>query len=176
MAGVSVLRDEARAAILGAGRRGFVRFLSEGDGLLISDAPRRCADGAGMEQMIRALEEAGFSCRIEEGLAYITPGKARLMALCNAQIKEIGIDWDGPLFDMQALCARLLREKPLELDEDGARLLVKTARILWQPKKKVLSCAGALRAMIAVRLREGNRGGLYEVGLLLRGWLQDSDA
>jgi len=48
-----------------------------------------------------------------------------------------------------------------------------TARLLWQPKEKVLAGLSALRAGIAVRQREGKRSGLYEAGRLLCGWLEE---
>ena len=171
MAGVTALRDAAREAIFSAGGRGFVRFLLQGDALLVSDAPRRCADEA---QIVRALEKAGFSCRIADGLAQMTPGDELLLALCGAQPDAIAIDWESPLFGAQALCARLLRETPLELDEGARRLIVETARLLWQPGDRALVGMDALRARIAVRLREGKRSGLHEAGRLLCGWLEEN--
>jgi len=175
MAGVTALRDAARMALLEAGGRGFVRFLAEGDTLLVSDAPRRCGD-QGCKELALALEKAGFSCRIEDGLAYLTPGRARLCALCDAQPEAVIVDWEHPLYQVQALCARLLREAREELDDDGCLLVMETARLLWQPEKNVLSGITALRARIAVRLRKGKRSGLYEAGRLLCGWLREIDA
>jgi len=174
MAGVTALRDAAREAIFSAGGRGFVRFLSEGEALLLSDAPRRLKDEAQKERMIHALREAGFSCRIEGGLSYITPDGERLKALCDAQPKEICVDWESPLFEAQALCHRLLNAAPQALDEDAQRLVLETARLLWQPKDKVLMGLPALRAMIAARQRERKKSGLHEAGRLLCGWLEEN--
>lgn len=170
MAGVTALRDAAREAILSAGGRGFVRFLSEGDALLVSDAPRRGESGP----LQRALDEAGFDSEVRDGLLYITPGEERLLALCEMQPDSIITDWENPLFEAMALCARLLGEEALELDEGAKRLIVETVRLLWQPKDKAIAGLPALRARIAVRLREGKRSGLHEAGRLLCGWLEEN--
>jgi len=169
MAGVTQLRGEARDAIFAAGGRGFVRFLAEGEALLISDANRRGDEKA----LARALEDAGFGCEIRGGLVHITPGDARLLRLCAAQPEQSEMDWESPLLEAAALAQRLLREKPLALDAGGRRLVMDTARLLWQPKEKVLAGLSALRAGIAVRQREGKRSGLYEAGRLLCGWLEE---
>lgn len=171
MEGVTVLRSEAREAILSAGGRGFVRFLSEGDALLVSDAPRR---GSALA-MMDALAEKGYDSAVLDGLLYITPGEARLLALCAAQPEAIEVDWESPLCQTQALAARLLREEALPLDEGAKRLVLETARLLWQPGDKVLFGLPVLRAMIAVRLREKKRSGLREAGRLLCGWLAGNE-
>ena len=171
MAGVTALRDAARAAILSAGGRGFVRFLSQGDALLISDAPRRGESGP----LIAALGEAGFDGVVREDLLYITPRETLLLELCGRQKAEIAVCWESPLFETMALCERLLGEAPLELDEGAGQLLMETVRLLWQPEEKVLAGLPALRARIAVRLREGKRSGLHEAGRLLCGWLEENE-
>ena len=167
MAGVTALRSEAREEILAAGGRGFVRFLAEGDALLVSDAPRR----GGADALTDALCAGGYEAAERGGLLYITPGTERLLALCKSQPGEIAVDWESPLYEAQALAARLLGEKALELDGGGKRLVLETARLLWQPKEKVRLGLPALRARIAVRLREKQRSGLHEAGRLLCGWL-----
>ena len=169
MAGVTALRDAAREAIFAAGGRGFVRFAAEGDALLVSDACRR-SDAA---PLIASLEAAGFACESRDGLLQITPGDALLLSLCAADAQEIAVDWESALCDVQALCARLLREERLPLDGAGRRLVMETARLLWQTRDKVLSGLTALRAMIAVHLREGKRSGMNEAGRLLAIWLED---
>lgn len=171
MAGVTALRDAARAAILSAGGRGFVRFLSQGDALLISDAPRRGESGP----LIAELGEAGFDGVVREDLLYITPGETLLLELCARQPEGIDVDWNGPLFETMALCERLLGEAPMPLDEGAGQLLMETVRLLWQPEEKVLAGLPALRARIAVRLREGKRSGLHEAGRLLAGWLEENE-
>ncbi len=175
MAGVTALRDAARAAVLRAEGRGFVRFLSQGEALLISDAPRRCQSAQELARLTDALCAAGFSCRIEDGLAYLLPQRETLLALCDAQPEVVSIDWDGPLFEAQALCARLLRERQAQVGEDGMGLLVDAARLLWQPGDKALAGLAALRAKMAAMLRKGERGGLYETGRLLCGWLAERE-
>lgn len=171
MAGVTALRDAARAAIFSSGGRGFVRFLAEGDALLVSDAPRR---GEG-DALLGALCAAGFTGEVRDGLLYITPGEDVLFALCAQQPEEIAVCWESPLFEAQALCARLLAEEALALDAGALRLMTETARLLWQPKDKVLAGLPSLRARIAVRLREGKRSGLHEAGRLLCGWLKENE-
>jgi len=170
VAGVTALRDAARAAIFSSGGRGFVRFLSQGDALLISDAPRRGESGP----LIAALCEAGFDSALEDGLLLIMPTEARLLALCAQQPEEIRVEWESTLFETMALCERLLDEPPLAMDEGAERLLMETVRLLWQPKDKVLAGLPLLRARIAVRLREGKRSGLHEAGRLLCGWLEEN--
>ena len=174
MAGVTALRDAAREAVFSCGGRGFVRFLSEGEALLLSDAPRRIKDEVQRKQLIHALRAAGFSCRIGNDLAYITPDEARLRALCDAQPNRICVGWESPLFEAQALCHRLLREPSQAFDGDAQRLVLEAARLLWQPKEKVLMGLSALRARIAARQREGKRSGLHEAGRLLCGWLKEN--
>lgn len=170
MEGVTLLRSEAREAIFAAGGRGFVRFLAQGDALLVSDAPRR----GDADALANALCAKGYDCCVMDGLLYITPGTRRLLALCAAQPEEIRIDWESPMCETQAFAARLLREAALPLDESGKRLLLETARLLWQPKDKVLAGMPSLRAHAAVRLREKKRSGLHEAGRLLGGWLTEN--
>ena len=55
MEGVTLLRSEAREAIFAAGGRGFVRFLAQGDALLVSDAPRR----SDADALVKALYAKG---------------------------------------------------------------------------------------------------------------------
>lgn len=171
MEGVTTLRDEARAAIFGAGGRGFVRFLSEGDALLVSDAPRR----SDADALLAALCARGYDCDIRDGLLIITPGTQRLLALCAAQPSQQATNWESTLYQAQALTARLLAEEALLLDEGGKQLALETVRLLWQPREKVLSGLPALRARIAVRLREKKRSGLHEAGRLLAGWLSQQE-
>ena len=171
MAGVTALRDAARAAIFSRGGRGFVRFLAEGDALLVSDAPRR-GDG---NALLGALCAVGFVGEVRGGLLYITPGEEVLLALCAQQPGEMTVCWENTLFEAQALCARLLDEEALAPDEGAQQLMIETARLLWQPKDKVLAGLPSLRSRIAVRLREGKRSGLHEAGRLLCGWLKENE-
>ena len=172
MAGVTALRSAARDALLSCGGRGFVRFLLQGDALLVTDALRRAGDGKAA--LIGAMERAGFSCREEDGLLYLTPSDALLAALCDAQPEGICVNWAHPLCEVMALCDWLMRQAPQPLDEGGRRLIIETARLIWQPEEKVLAGLDSLRGMIAVRLREGKRSGLSEAGRLLCGWLAEN--
>lgn len=168
MAGVSALRDAAREAIFAAGGRGFVRFCAQGPALLVSDACRRGDAGA----LMRALEAAGFCAGEHAGLLHIAPGDEMLLALCAAQREHLAVDWESPLFEAQALCARLLKEARLPLDAGGRQLALDAMRLLWQDADKAAQGLPALREAIAVRLREGKKSGLYETGRLLCGWLE----
>lgn len=172
MEGVTRLRDAARTAMLGGGGRGFVRFCAEGDALLLCDALRRCADDAAARRLIAAMETAGFACAVRDGLLYLMPGDALLLALCAEQPETMDIDWMKDDYAAQALSARLLRETPMPLDEGGRKLLIETMRLLWQPDARVTAGLPALRARVAIRLREGKRSGLHETGRLLAGWLR----
>lgn len=158
--------------MLGGGGHGFVRFCAQGDALLVCDALRRCADDAAKRRLIAAMEDAGFACAARDGLLYLTPGETLLLALCAEQPETIALNWAQEDYAARALSARLLREAPALLDEGGQWLIIETARLLWQPKDRVAAGLPALRACVAVRLREGKRSGLHETGRLLAGWLR----
>ena len=171
MAGMSVpaLRERARAAMLSCGARGFMRFAQEGEGLLVTDAASRCGDGGAA--LAAALEQAGFVCRGDGRLTRITPGDALLERLCAAG-GEPAIDWESPLHPAQALAARLMREAHAPLSDAGRALVLSTARLMWQPESRVLAGLADIRALTAVRLREGNRNGFYQTGALLANWCE----
>ena len=161
------LRDLAREAMLACGARGFVRFAREGDALLVCDAASRCKDGG--DALFAALSEAGVSCRMEGALLMITPGDALLARLCAGDM-PLYTDWDDPLHPAQALALRLVREAAAPLTPSGRMLVLATARLLWQPRERVLAGLPLIRAMAAQRMREGDRNGFYEAGRLLGNW------
>lgn len=169
MAGVTAaaLRDLARETVRRAGGCGFMRFAPEGGALLATDAPRRCADGA--QALIRALEEAGFSCACSGGLLLLSPADALLNAM-DAPPGEAPIDWDSPLHPAQALAARWLAAPRAPLTDAGRRLAVETLRLTGQPGRDVLSGLGALRARAAVMLRSHDCSGMRAAGAVLRAW------
>lgn len=167
---VTGLRDLAREAMLSSGARGFMRFALEGDALLVTDAAARCADGGAA--MREALMAAGFTCQSDGRLTLITPTDALLERLCVGE-GYMRIDWDSPLHPAQALGVRLLREEYTPLDESGRRLVLETARLLWQPQDRVLAGLADIRAEVALRLRERNRNGFYQAGRLLCNWCQE---
>lgn len=167
---VTDLRDLAREAMMSSGARGFMRFALEGDALLVTDAAARCADG-GMA-MRDALMAAGFTCQSDGRLTQIIPTDEMLERLCAGE-GDIRIDWDSPLHPAQALAARLMREGYAPLDESGRRLVLDVARLLWQPRDKVLAGLADIRAEAAVRLREQDRNGFYQAGRLLCNWCQE---
>ena len=166
---VPALREQARAAMLSCGARGFMRFAQEGEGLLVTDAASRCGDGGAA--LVAALEQAGFVCRGDGRLMRITPGDALLERLCAAG-GEPAIDWDSPLHPAQALAARLMREAHAPLNSAGRALVLSTARLLWQPEDRVLAGLADIRALTAVRLRGQNRNGFYQTGALLANWCE----
>lgn len=170
MAGVTALRDAARAAIFAAGGRGFVRFAAGDGALLVSDAARR----GDAQAIVRSLESAGFMAVLHDGLLAITPGEALLLQLCAQQPGAISVDWESPLLEAMTLADRFLREERQPLEESGREMILAAARLLWQPQKKVLAGLPALRARAAAMLRTGKRSGLHETGRLLCGWLHEN--
>lgn len=179
MAGVGnparILRDEARRALLGAGGRGFVRFLPEGEELLVSDAPRRCAAPEEAARLTDALAWAGFASELQGGLLKLTPTDGRLRALAAAPPPEDAIDWDSPLHPAAALAARWRREEGKPLSDGGRALVVETLRLIWQPPERVLAGLPGLRARAARMLREKDRSGFRESAAILDVWLQSKN-
>lgn len=176
MAAVSEsLRGLAREAMLRVGGRGFMRFAQAGDALLVTDAPRRCADDDARRALADALGDAGFLCREDDGLLYLMPGDGLLDALCAALGEKDGapeIDWNEPLYPAQAWAARLLRVPPEPLDDAGRGLVVDVLRLLWQDERHVLAGLGGVRARAAEMLRQGRRSGMHAAGRMLAAWLQ----
>lgn len=176
MAGIGnparVLRDEARRALLGAGGRGFVRFLPEGEALLVSDAPRRCVSPEEAERLTDAITRAGFVPEWRDGFLLMTPTDERLRALAAAPLTAYAIDWDSPLHPAAALAARWRRERETALSESGRSLVIETLRLAWQMPERVLAGLPGLRARAARMLREGDRSGFAEAGAILNAWLQ----
>lgn len=159
------LRDRARAALLAAGGRGFVRFPERG-ALLVSDAIRRCEDDAAKASLVSALEEVGFACREQDGLLMITPSDA-LLACIDCQ-GGCAIDWDASLYGAQALASRWLRCEKQQLTVQGRNLIVDTLRLTWQ--NRVLQGLEALRAQAAVMQRERDTSGFRQAGAVLKNW------
>ncbi len=158
------MRQMARDALIASGGRGFVRFLPAGGALFVSDAPRHGA------VKTDALEEAGFLCREEDGLLYITPDDA-LLSLCGEGAQRTPVQWETASVQMQALADRFLREKPLPLTDEGRQIILETLRLLWQDERHAASGMYSLRARAAVLLRKGDRSGLFESGALLQDWV-----
>lgn len=168
---VTALRDLAREAMLASGARGFMRFAAQGPALIATDAAARCEDGGAA--LCRALEAAGFVCRMQGALVHITPGDALLMRLCEGDGCICPIDWSSPLHPAQALAARLMREAELPLTQTGRALVLETARLCWQPQQKVLEGLLPLRAQIARMMREKERSGFALAGRLLANWTNE---
>ena len=162
------LRDRARAAVLAAGGRGFVRFLPAGGALLATDAIRRCADAAAQQRLAGALEEAGFACRACCGLLELTPRDGVLDALCGDAAGAI--DWGDPLHPAQALARRWLAEQRTAWTDAGRQLTMDALRLVWRPRAQVLAGLAALRAQAAVMLRSGDRSGFRAAGAVLNDW------
>lgn len=182
MAGVTALRlrGRAREAMLGAGGRGFVRFLPEGGALLATDAIRRCADDAACAHLTQAIAAAGFVCAARGGLLEMTPADGELSALCAfaphafAPHAGLSVDWEAPLHPAQALACRFCRHAQQPLTPAGRQLILETLRLTWRDAAHLLSGLPALRARAAVMLRRGDRSGLYEAGTLLAEFLDDT--
>lgn len=163
------LRGVAREAMIGAGGRGFVRFLPAGEALLVTDAPRRCGDEAALARLISAMEAKGFACGVQDGLLTLTPGDALLDALARARAAA-PVDWDDPLHPAQELAARWLRAARGPFTAAGRRLAIETLRLIWQPRARVLDGLDALRAQSAQMLRNRDRSGMAQAGALLADW------
>lgn len=161
----TALRDRARAALLDAGGRGFVRFPERG-ALLVSDAIRRCEGETAKAHLFASLAAAGFDCDEQDNLLMISPSDALLADItCDS---SCGIDWDGPLHSAQALSARWLSREEQPLTEDGRRLVIDTLRLTWQDR--VMEGLAALRAQAAVMQRKKDTSGFRIAGAVLRNW------
>ncbi len=162
------LRDAARAAMLDAGGRGFVRFLPPGGALLATDAIRRCSDEAARSALEVALADAGFACCEHGGLLLLTPKDEVLSRIeYDAQAQ---IDWSSPLHPVMALGARWHKRERQALTEDGRQLVLETLRLSWQPVKQAQDGIETLRAQGAVMLRTGDSSGMHEAGAALLNW------
>lgn len=159
-----IMRQLARDTLIASGGRGFMRFLPAGGELFVSDAPRH---GTVKND---ALEAAGFLCREQEGLLYITPGDG-LLRFCGENVQKEPVQWDADDMPMRALAARFLREESLPLTDGGRQMILETLRLLWQDDRRVAAGLCGLRARAAVLLRNGDRSGLFEAGALLEDWI-----
>ena len=166
MAAVTALRGRARDAVFAAGGRGFVRFLPAGEeALLVSDAPRRCAD---VPALLAACETAGFDARERGGLLLLNPTAETLRAL--ELLAHIDVDWDAPDAPTAAFAAYLMRRPDRPLTENGLLLVVETLRLLWQDEAHVRAGLPALRARAAACLRARDDSGFFRTGALLAEW------
>ena len=189
------LRALARCAIAEAGARGFVRFAPEGDSaLLLSDAPRLCADGEARARLGEALEARGFDSREHEGLLLIMPRDALLMALADGATLPARGEWEDSLAPAYTLADRWLRAQTAQcvghagaacgeerahapnaapLTQAGRQLALETARLLWRPQGQVLAGLAALRARAAVLQRGKDASALRLCGGMLANWLSE---
>lgn len=163
-----LLRDQARAAMLAGGGRGFMRFLPEGGALLTTDAVRRCAAETEKQALEQALRLAGFVCEEADGLLFLTPEDARLEALAFDKTAEI--DWTSPLHPVQAIGLRWSRRERRPLTEAGRQLVLETLRLCWKPELQVLAGLEALCARAAVMQRVHDVSGMQEAGAVLLEW------
>ena len=165
------LRALARETVLGAGGRGFVRYLPPGGALLATDALARAADAAQEKRLTDALTSAGFVCAPQGPLLGLTPTDALLLRAAQEAALPVSVDWDGPLAPAQALAARWLKKPHLPLTDAGRMLAMETLRLLWQPPARVLCGLSGLRALAAQNLRAGDASGAREAGCYLSAWL-----
>lgn len=163
-----MLRDAARAAMLDAGGRGFVRFLPPGGALLATDAVRRCADEAARAALEAALADAGFVCCERGGLLLLTPKDEVLTRI--EYDAPVQIDWSSTLHPVMALGARWHKREKQALTEDGRQLILEALRLSWQPVRQAQDGIEALRAQGAVMLRTSESSGMHEAGAVLLGW------
>ena len=164
-----VLRDRARAALLGAGGRGFVRFPEQG-ALLVSDVLRRSESQEAGQKLMDALLQAGFESWQQDGLLLITPSDALLVQIDSA---SCAIDWEGSRHGAQALAARWMAKERRALTGAGRQLVVDCLRLTWQ--NRVMDGLRALRAQAAVMQRSGDTSGFYEAGAVLAEWCNEQE-
>lgn len=150
--------------MLSAGGRGFMRFLPAG-ALLATDANRRCRDSEAEEALVSALKKAGFVCRVEDNLLFLTPGDELLGSICYDGVPEI--DWQSPLHPVQALGARFLKKEKQPLTDAGRQLIIETLRMSWKIQGQLLSGLEAISASAAVMQRQGDTSGMHEAGAIL---------
>ena len=164
-----VLRDRARAALLAAGGRGFVRFPEQG-ALLVSDALRRCESEEAEQKLKDALWQAGFESYKQDSLLLMTPSDALLE---NMTCDACEIDWDAPLHSAQALAKRWLAFECRPFTAAGRQLIVDCLRLTWQDR--VMDGLRALRAQAAVMQRDGDTSGFYQAGAVLADWCNEQE-
>ncbi|MBE5798372.1 MAG: hypothetical protein E7321_00270 [Clostridiales bacterium] len=159
------LRDTARAAMLKAGGRGFVRFPERG-ALLVSDALRRCEDESARAALLDAMASAGFDCREEDGLLLLTPADDVLSGIaCSC---PCAVDWDSPRCSAQALAARWLGKARKPLTPAGRQLIIDALRLTWQDR--MMDGLPALRAQAALMQRNADTSGFREAGAVIWNW------
>ena len=166
-----LLRALAREAVLGAGGRGFVRYMPPGGALLATDALARASDAAQAGRLTDALTAAGFVSAPRGTLLGLMPSDALLLRAAGEAAPPALIDWDGPLLPAQALAARWLKKPSLPLTDAGRALATETLRLLWQPPERVMAGLSGLRALAAENLRAGDASGAHEAGCYLSAWL-----
>ncbi len=159
------LRDKARSAMLAAGGRGFVRFPESG-ALLVSDAIRRCEGDEAKAALVSAMNRAGFDCRERDGLLMIDPQDELLEEI--AYEGDFAVNWDGALWQVQALAVRWLSRERLPLTQDGRRLVIDALRLTWQDR--LTEGLALLRAQAAMMQRRGDTSGFCQAGAVLADW------
>ena len=136
-------REELRRLI----PRGFVRR-DQGDGLLISDYPR----WGEAEKVTAALLRAGYTARLDKGLAYLdgTPEKYRALAMDLSDACPVPTDETLMLY---SLAQRLMRTGG-DITEENLSLMRLTVKCLdggdWPALNRLLppACAEAQRKHI----------------------------
>lgn len=166
------LRTAAREAMLGAGGKGFMRFLPPGGALLATDAIRRCSDVAEKSVLIAAFEAAGFDCIERNGLLMLTPCGSLLSGISYDGEKTV--DWTSPLHPVQSLALRWLQKERRTLTDDGRQLIGEALRLSWQSPNQVQDGIDALRARSARMQRKNDVSGMFEAGAILLDWCDQS--
>ena len=159
------LRDKARGAMMAAGGRGFMRFPESG-ALLVSDAVRRCGSDEVKAALVAAMAQAGFDCWEQDGLLMLRPQAAVLESI--AYEDGFSINWDGALWQVQALAVRWLSRERLPLTQDGRRLVIDALRLTWQDR--LPEGLALLRAQAAMMQRRGDTSGFCQAGAVLADW------
>ena len=140
---LALLRAEAEALVSASAPGAFLRW-ARGEGLFVTDAPRRGADPAAFA---RRAEEAGWLCAESGGLWTLTPSLARLQSLeaaCGAA--------ETPF----ARAFARFRGREMEKADAEALLTALKCRAL---RGDVAGAERRVRQRAAVALRGGRGGG-----------------
>lgn len=142
------LRASAREALAGC----MVRWNRSGEGLLVTDAPRR-GRWAAAEAFAARRGLRGF---IRDGLGYLELADAAYARLAAGEV-HIGV-WDDAWFEAQALLASILgRTEACAPCDDGLPLLREAVRACAQGERQARAFLQGLRQADAAALREGSR-------------------
>ncbi|MCR4707958.1 MAG: hypothetical protein K5746_08425 [Clostridiales bacterium] len=169
------LRNVLRARLFVLGLRGFVRIAPPGGELLVTDAFRHTGDldgwdSSSFEEEKGQLRSVGFVVKKEHGLVYCSPDEGwldRLQGDWGRMLTSFQSCRQVELLVARSLAERLLRCDPVKKPSEAGRQLILEALRLPNPEPAGWSAVDALRPQIATMLRQHDRSGMRETGMLL---------